>query len=163
MSREAFVFSTGNQANVAAARTTHFDFWNGSSTRTMRITGLYLLPSLGVVTGVGLTWEVIRTSDIGTGGSGLTVGALDPAADTSGISPVSARSKPTGGATGTTVLLYLNTSSEETVPYESMANQLNHVPSGTSIAIPPGTGLKIDQTTNSAVGTTNIECIFSET
>lgn len=156
-----FIFSTGNQVNVAAARTTHIDIWNGNTARTVRVDGIYVIPTQAAVVGGGLVWEVIRTTDIGTGGSGLTLGADDPRNDTADISPVTARSKPTGGATGSTVLLTLNTTSEETLPYPSEASTVNHIPAGMSIFIPPETGLKIDQTTNSSVGSTNIECVIS--
>lgn len=156
-----FIFSTGNQVNVAAARTTIFDIWNGNSTRTIRVKGIYIIPTQAAVVGIGLTWEVIRTTDEGTGGSGLTIGIDDPRADVSDVSPVTARSKPTGGATGSTALLTLNTSSEETVPYASQASVLNHVPADMSLSVPPGTGLKIDQTTSSNIGSTNIEVVFS--
>lgn len=163
MARDSFIFSTGNQTNVAASRTTHIDFWNGHSNFSMKISGIYVIPTLAAVTGVGLTWEVIRTSEIGTGGSELTVGSENPNASTSDISPVTARAKPDGGATGSTVLLTLNTSSEETSPYASEASSINHIPAGTVIDVPPGTGIKIDQTTSSNVGSTNIVFVFSPT
>lgn len=161
MSVDSFIISTGNQANVGAARTTHVDLWNGNSNRPVHLSGIYVIPTLAAVTGVGLTWEAIRTSTIGTGGSALSVNAANPAADMAQISPVSARSKPTGGAAGSTVLLYINTTSEETAPYASEASAINHIPAGTIIEIPAGTGIKIDQTANSDVGSTNIRLVFS--
>ena len=81
---------------------------------------------------------------------------------------MTARTKPTGGATTATTLLFVNGSSEETTPYASMASVLNHVPIGgqfspqeTGFVLREGFGIKIDQTTNSAVGNVNVVVVFT--
>lgn len=158
---ETFVFSTGNQPNVAASRTTHIDIWNGHSNMAVQLKGIYVIPTQIAVVGVGLTWEVRRTTNTGTGGTELTVGAEDPRADKTHIAPITARSKPEGGAAGDEVLLTLNTTSEETAPYASEASTINHIPAGMIIDIPPETGIRVDQTTSSNVGSTNIVFVFS--
>lgn len=160
-----YIVATGNSVNVAAARTTHFDLFNASgSGKILEVVGLFIIPTLTAVTGVGLTWEVIKTSAVGTGGTTLTPRALD-SANAALPAGITARSKPTGGATTNFVLTYPNTSSEETNPYAGMASILNHLAFATmldvqSLTLREGEGLKIDQTTNSSVGSTNIQVVF---
>ena len=162
-----WIFASGNSANVAATRTTHFDMFNASgSGKIITIEGIYIIPTLAAVTGVGLTWEIIRTSAIGTGGTSLTGRPFDTTNTALGAN-VTARSKPTGGATTNYILMYPNTSSEETIAYASMASILNHMPNVCarlqSITLREGEGIKIDQTTSSAVGSTNIQIVFTIT
>ena len=165
-SAECFIVDTGLSANVAAARTTHFDLFNAvGSGITLEIHGVFILPSLTAVTGVGLTWELIRTSAVGSGGTALTPRPLD-STNTALSASVTARSKPTGGATTDVVLTYMQSSSEETSPYAGMASILNHLtfassPDVQTLTINPGEGIKIDQTLSSSVGTTNIRIAFS--
>jgi hypothetical protein len=162
----SYIFATTASANVAAARTTHIDLFNAVGTGvTMKVYGIYIIPALAAVTGVGLTWELIKTADVGTGGVTLTGRPYD--SQNAGIpAGVTARSKPTGGATTNFILQYVNTSSEETIPYASQASILNHVATQgiddlQPIVLRNGEGLKIDQTTNSAVGTTTFHIIFT--
>lgn len=162
---DTFIAATGNSANVAAARTTHFDLFNASgSGKIIEVVGLFIIPTLVAVAGVGLTWELIKTSAVGTGGTTLTPRSMD---STNAALPagVTARSKPTGGATTNFILSYQNTSSEETNPYAGMASILNHLTFSQmldvqSIILREGEGLKLDQTTSSAVGSTNVQLIF---
>ncbi len=162
-SKDTWYFATGATAHVAAARTTLIDIFNASgSGKTLRVVGLYVIPALAAVTGVGQTYEAIRTSAVGTGGSTIT--PQSPSSDTTALpAQVTARTKPTGGATTSATLLYINGSSEETSPYAAMASQLNHIPlsnhRGPALAgllLKEGQGLKIDQTTNSSVGNVNV-------
>jgi hypothetical protein len=162
-----WVVASGNSANVAAARTIHVDLFNAAGSGViLKVYALLVIPTLAAVTGVGLTWELIRTSAVGTGGTALTARPLDTA--NAGLhAGVTARSKPTGGATTNYILQYLNTSSEETVPYASLASILNHL-AHTAIPAQPqplvlreGEGLKVDQTTSSAAGSTNIQVFFT--
>lgn len=157
--RDNYTVSTTNQTNVAAARTTHLDLFNavGAGTR-VKVHGIYIIPTLGQVTGVGLTWEIIRTSAVGTGGSTRTPALLDTT--NAGVpAGLTCRGKPTGGATTSTTLFYPNTSSEETLPYGSQAATINHLPK--PIILNNNEGVKVDQTTSSAVGSTNIVVTFS--
>lgn len=163
---DTWVLSTANTAHVAAARTTLLDLFNASGSGVLlKVRGLYILPALVAVTGVWQTYETIRTSAVGTGGSTLTPVRFDTN-DAVLPAQVTARLKPTGGATTDTTLLYHNGSSEETIPYASLASVLNHVPlAGTPWAKPivlrEGQGLKVDQTTNSSVGNVNVVCVFT--
>lgn len=165
-SADCFIVDSQLSANVAAARTTHFDLFNASGSGvTLEIHGVFIMPSLTAVTGVGLTWELIRTSAVGTGGSTRTPVPLD-STNASLPAQITARSKPTGGATTNVVLTYMQSSSEETSPYAGMASILNHLTFAASadvqsLTLNPGEGIKIDQTLSSAVGTTNIRISFS--
>lgn len=160
-----WLLSSQNSANVAAARTTHLDLFNASTTGVrLMVRGIYVIPALAAVTGVGLTWEVLRTTAVGTGGSARTPQSFDPsnAALHAGIT---ARSKPTGGADGSTAFMFINGSSEETLPYASLASLLSHLPQGgpwlQPLVVPPGSGLKVDQTTSSNAGETNVVILFT--
>lgn len=165
-SAACFVVDTSLTANVAAARTTHFDLFNATGSGVvLELLGAFIIPSLAAVTGVGLTWELIKTSAVGTGGTTLTPRSFDSnnAALPAGVT---ARSKPTGGATTDFIWTYLNTSSEETNPYAGMASILNHLDFALpldvqNLTLREGQGVKIDQTTNSAIGTTNIRLVFA--
>jgi hypothetical protein len=164
--QETWVVQTDNQVNVAAARTTHFDMFNASgSGKKIRIKGIFIVPTLTAVSGIGLTWELIRTSAVGTGGSSLTPQPYD-SNNAALPAQVTARGKPTGGATTSITWLRRNSSSEETTPYAGLASQVNHVPCWDRADVQPivlneGEGLKIDQTTNSSVGSTNIVVVFT--
>lgn len=167
-SKDTYIARTGNTAHVAAARTTLFDIFNASgSGKVMRVTGVYIIPALVAVTGVGQTYEVIRTSAVGTGGTTVTPEKFD-SANAAVPAQITARTKPTGGATTSATLQLINGSSEETTPYASMASVLNHVPVGGMLApgevawvVRENEGLKIDQTTNSAVGNVNVQIVFT--
>lgn len=163
---DTWIASTGNTAHVAAARTTLFDLFNASGSGVLlKVRGLYIIPALVAVTGVGQTYESIRTSAVGTGGTTITPVRCDTN-DAALPGQVTARTKPTGGATTDTTLLFHNGTSEETIPYASLASILNHVPlAGTPYAKPivlrEGQGLKVDQTTNSSVGNVNVVAVFT--
>jgi hypothetical protein len=161
-----WIVSTGNTIHVAAARTTLFDLFNASGSGVvLRVRAIHIIPALAAVTGVGQTYEIIRTSAVGTGGSTRTPEAYD---DSSAALPaqVTARTKPTGGATTSATLIYVNGSSEETNPYAAMASQLNHIAGAKQDGVEPlvlreGQGLKIDQTTSSSVGNVNVVVVFN--
>lgn len=163
---DTWVVYTGNTIHVAAARTTLFDLFNDTGSGVLIfVHGLYVIPALAAVAGVGQTYEAIRTSAVGTGGTTITPAAFD---STNAALPagVTARTKPAGGATTAATLLLLNGSSEETNPYAALASMLNHIPSGgmadpQRIVLREGQGLKVDQTTNSAIGNVNVMVMFT--
>ena len=165
--KATFVVSTGNTAHVAAARTTIIDLFNATGSGVvLRVVGCYVIPAQVAVTGVGQTYEVIRTTAVGTGGTVLTPQRFD--LDSTALpATVTSRLKPTAGATGTTVTLFINGASEETFPYSAMASTLNHIPQTQELAAMKGLkireneGLKLDQTTNSAVGNVNVVLVFT--
>ena len=163
--RPTWVASTQNSANVAAARTTFVDLFNATGSGVkLHVCGIYVIPTLVAVTGVGLTWEIIRTSAVGTGGTTVTPRAFDTN-NTALPAQVTARTKPTGGATTESTLLYINSSSEETSFYAGTASSLNHIPQivhkSECIVLNEGEGVKVDQTTSSSVGSTNVVIVFN--
>lgn len=157
--------ATGATAHVAAARTTLIDLFNASGSGVvLRVCAIYVMPALAAVTGVGQTYEAIRTSAVGTGGTTITPASFDTT-NTSLPAQVTARTKPSGGATTATTLLFLNGSSEETSSYATSASILNHIPrcgrgESQDIILREGEGLKIDQTTSSSVGNVNVLLLF---
>lgn len=167
-SKPTWIVSTGNTPHVAAARTTLIDLFNASGSGVVLcVRGIYIIPALVAVSGVGQTYEAIRTSAVGTGGSTAT-----PVTGDTGNSAlpgqVTARTKPTGGATTAATLLFINGSSEETTPYAGLASQLNHVPLSNHFGpaqgcfmLREGQGLKIDQTTSSSIGNVNVMLVFT--
>lgn len=162
---QTWAVASQNSANVAAARTTHADLFNATGSGVILLVhGVYIIPTLAAVTGVGLTWELAWSSSIGTGGSARTPVAYDQS-NTSLPAGVTFRSKPTGGASIGGVLRYINSSSEETLPYGSLASMLNHLyrdqPFTQPVVIRENQGIKVDQTTSSSVGSTNVVVVFS--
>lgn len=166
-SKATWVVSTGNTAHVAAARTTLIDLFNATGSGVvLRVVGCYVIPAQVAVAGVGMTYEIIRTTTVGTGGTVITPQAFD--LDSTALpAGVTSRVKPAGGAAGTTVTLFLNGASEETFPYAAMASTLNHIPQVNELAAMKGLkiraneGLKVDQTTNSNVGNVNVVFVFT--
>lgn len=165
-STPTWIVQTGNTANVGAASTVHIDLFNASGSGVvLEVYGVFIIPTLTAVSGVGLTWTLDRTSSVGTGGTTLTPRPMD-SQNTSLPAQVTARVKPTGGAASSYTLLSPNTSSEETIPYASLASTLNHVSATThlalqEIAIREGEGIRLVQTTNSSAGSTNTVIIFT--
>ena len=166
---DTWVASTANTAHVAAARTTLIDLFNATGSGVViKVRGVYIIPSLAAVAGVGQTYETIRTSAVGTGGTTITAGKFETA-NTALPAGVTARIKPTAGATTDAtnpLTLYHNGSSEETIPYASNASVLNHLPLqgtpyATALVLAEGQGMKVDQTTNSAIGTVNVMLVFT--
>lgn len=163
---DTYIVDTNFSANVAAARTTHFDLFNATGSGVIvELIGLFILPSLVAVTGVGLSWELIKTSSVGTGGTAITPRPLD-STNAALSASITARSKPAGGATTSFIWTYISTSSEETIPYASGASVLNHLsfsdtPDVQNMTLNEGEGIKLDQTTSSAIGTTNIRLVFA--
>lgn len=165
-SEQVYIYTMTGLTNVAAARTTHFDLFNATGSGVVvELYGVYIIPALVAVTGVGLTWELAWSSSVGSGGTTITATKADQSnASVSGS--VTARSKPTSGASIGSVIQYINSSSEETNPYSGMASILNHLDwcgGGAGplqpITIRENQGIKIDQTTSSSVGTTTLTIV----
>jgi hypothetical protein len=159
-----YAVSVNATAHVAAARTTLFDLFNATgSGKLLLVRQLFIMPSIVAVTGVGMTYEAIRTTSVGTGGTGATPVLFDTT-DPALPAGVTARIKPAGGAASGDTLLYVNGSTEETVAFPSVAAMINLIPTGPMvrpIVLRENQGLKVDQTTSSNVGTVNILAIFT--
>lgn len=157
-----FFFHVPSSVHVAAASTLFLDVWNGDASKIARVLTIQPIVNLETaVTGIGFEWQLLRTTAIGTGGSGITAWAADTndAVD----ADISCRSKPTGGATASTALRTIFTHSEETQAGNQFAGggygDLDLVPrvlrdNLKGIVLRPSQGLRINQETNSNAGNT---------
>lgn len=167
-SKPVYCYMLPSQVHVAVANTIHWDVFNGHGSLVMRVLSVRQMPNITTaVTGVNFDWSLFKTSAVGTGGSALTAGLPD-SGSVALDALVTARSKPTGGATtaGVSILDY-TISSEETnaatqmVHSMMMGGAMDLVPaclrppaSWLGWVLRPGQGLKCVQVTNSAAGNT---------
>jgi hypothetical protein len=105
-----YLFPTQQQS---AANSVAWDIYNNSTAVKVRVISIVQIPDLvtaaGASTGFSCQWLIERTTSVGSGGTVMSVyqpdtgqAALDAAAATG----VSARSKPTTGASGSTDLFF---------------------------------------------------------
>jgi hypothetical protein len=164
-SKDTYFFRIANQVHVAAASTIHWDLFNAHATLLVRICSIKQIPdTTTAVTGVATNWQLQRTTAVGTGGAAQTAWLPD-LSQTALNASVTARSKPTGGATASTVLSAYSINSEETNAASGViaaVGGLEIVPEiirnlgGIShgILLRQNQGISITQTTNSAAGNT---------
>lgn len=147
-------FNTGALTHAAAASTLMFDMFNADATQIVRVRSIVHTTLVeAAVTGVGIRFQLLRTTTVGTGGSTITfwdgdINDTDPDAD------VTARSKATGGAGAGTSLMWWNRSVEETVaPANGNDNEvLPHLLRQNGIVLRQNQGLRINQESNTSVG-----------
>lgn len=151
------------QANVAAVSNDHLDLFNGSASDVIRVRSIRHIPGfVAPAVGVALAWTLYQTTAVGTGGTALTPWLADTsqAALDAGIT---CRSKPTGGATRSIVLIKYQCHYEETlesVIRAGMNGGIELVPpaliqrDGPGIVLRPGEGISCVQETSSDQGTT---------
>jgi hypothetical protein len=163
-----------SQVHVAVADTVHWDLFNASNAQTgvlLRVLSIRQIPDVTqVVTGVPFNWKLQRTTAVGTGGAALTpyLADLSQAALDAGIT---ARSKPTGGATAGVTLRNFSLSSEETDAgsiqlfaqggLELLPAPLLPANGGRGLVLRPTQGVRVDQVTNSAAGNTGWHVAFT--
>jgi hypothetical protein len=158
---------------TTAAATDLFDLFNASgSGKTMRVVGIYPVINVTAASAIVPSFEfsVIKTSAVGTGGTGHTFeGAAAPATGLINISrvddgdatlpaQVTARAIPTGGATASKFMFDVWLLTEETNSATYQLQGINFVPLGQEmkeIVIPQGQGIKIRQITPTASTGTN--------
>lgn len=164
-SKPVYFFRIADQVHVAGANTIHWDLWNGDAALVVRVLSIKQMPNiLTAVTGVVFDWSLIRTTSVGTGGTGQTAW-LPELNQTALDADITCRSKPAGGAASGTTLFSYQVHSEETnaatqmlammmlggvadlVPYPLRQNRRG-------IRLGPSEGLKCVQVTNSAAGNT---------
>jgi hypothetical protein len=158
-----------SQVHVAVANTVHWDLFNADAALIVRVLSIRQIPNITTaVTGVVFDWLLERTTAAGTGGSSLTPFELDTA-NTDLDADITARSKPTGGATQSTDLFNYSISSEETnAATIQLASQggLELVPpawadNGHGIVLRQNQGLRCVQVTSSAAGNTGWVITFT--
>lgn len=160
--KPAYFYLIPSQVHVAVANTVHWDVFNADASMIVRILSILQIPNITTaVTGVVFDWLLERTTAVGTGGSALTAWLAD-SGDAALDADITARSKPTGGATAGTDLRRYSISSEETsVPTQLIATMggLELVPAplllvngGKGIVLRQNEGVRCVQETNSAAG-----------
>jgi hypothetical protein len=113
-SRMPYFFQIPSQVHVASANTVHWDLFNADASLVVRVFSIQQIPNIvTAVTGVAFAWKIARTTAVGTGGSALTAWKAD-IDDTDLDADITLRSKPTGGATESDILLNYNLHGEET-------------------------------------------------
>src|SRR5262249_33448209 len=130
----------------------------------VRVVSIRQIPNITTaVTGVVFDWLLERTTAVGTGGSTLTAWLAD-LNDTALDADITARSKPTGGATQSTDLFNYSISSEETNAatiqiasqggLELVPPALQPIFGGKGIVLRQNQGIRCVQVTNSNAGNT---------
>jgi hypothetical protein len=163
-SKDLYFFRVPNQVHVASANTKHWDLFNADSTLLVRVLSIIQIPdAVTAVTGVGFTWQLTRTTAVGTGGTALTA-ILPDLSQTALSSNITCRSKPTGGATTGVVWRQYHVWSEETNASVQLYAALNGggielIPrtlqeSGRGILLRQNQGLQVLQVTSSSAGNT---------
>ncbi len=170
-SRDTYVYTIPSQVHVAVANTIHWDLFNADAVLLVRVISIRQIPDIvTAVTGVAFAWKLARTTAVGTGGTGLTAWLPD-LSQAALDADITARSKPTGGATEGIILSNYQLHSEETnagtIIIASMGG-LQLVPNGLStsnnergILLRQNQGLRCVQITNSAAGNTGWQIVFT--
>lgn len=148
-----YYVQTAQQA--AAANKDFIEIFNATgSGKLMRLHKIYMQSNIATQTGVGMQFDLIRTSAVGTGGTTLTPVLVDtskPAVP----AQVTARAAPTGGATASATLMSPWLSSEETQPGVHL-NWANNIIPEDNLIQPPvlreNQGIKLRQITSSTAG-----------
>lgn len=159
-----YSYNIASQVHVNSASTVHWDIFNADAALVVRILSIKQIPNITTaVTGIVFDWLLERTTAVGTGGSTLTAWLAD-LNDTALDADITARSKPTGGATQSTDLFNYSLSSEETNAATIMVASLGGlelVPAhlspdygGKGIVLRQNQGIRCVQVTASAAGNT---------
>lgn len=159
-----YFYSIPSQVHVAVASTVHWDMFNAHATLVVRVVSIRQVPNITTaVTGIVFDWLLERTTAAGTGGSALTAWLAD-LSQTALDAAITARSKPTGGATQSIDLWPYSISSEETNAatiqiatqggLELVPLPLQPVNGGAGIVLRQNQGIRVVQVTNSAAGNT---------
>lgn len=163
-SRPAFIYWLPWSANVNSANAVHWALFNpAGSGYVMRVHAIVPIVDIAAaVTGIGLRWELIRTSSAPTGGTVITARPWDTVATL--MASIECQQKPTGGAASNYVLKGFVLHSEETqavAPLLPTTNLVLPLAGVRPLTVRPGEGLKCTQVTASAVGQTGFSIVFT--
>jgi len=156
-SEQWYFFNTGSSAHVAAASTLWLDLFNADATAVVRVMAIHHTMLVeGAVTGVGIRWQLLKTTAVGTAGTALTAWKADENEAALDVD-ITCRLKATGGATAGASLRWYNTSVEEAQGWGKDISLLNIVPdvlvsSGKGIVLRQNQGIRINQESSTAVG-----------
>lgn len=168
-SKPVYIIDIPEQVHVAVANTVHWDLFNADASLVVRVLSIRQRPSITTaVTGVVFAWLLERTTAVGTGGTTLTpwLADLNQAALDADIT---ARSKPTGGATQSTDLFRYSLHGEETNTGSIIVTSLGGLElipahlrdTGRGVVLRQNQGLRCVQVTNSAAGNTGWTIAFT--
>lgn len=163
-SKPTYFYLIPSQVHIASANALHWDMFNADAALIVRVLSILQIPNITTaVTGVVFDWLLERTTAAGTGGSALTAWLPDTG-QTALDADITARSKPTGGATQSTDLRNYSLSSEETNAatiqvaaqggLELIPSALQPSAGGHGIVLRQNEGLRCVQITNSNAGNT---------
>ncbi len=163
-SKPTYAFLLPSQVHIASASAVHWDMFNADATLIVRVLSILQIPNVTTaVTGIVFDWLLERTTAVGTGGTALTAWQPD-LSDTALDADITARSKPSGGATASTDLRNYSISSEETAaaPLQIAAQGgLELIPApmmvingGPGLVLRQNQGIRCVQVTNSLAGNT---------
>lgn len=151
--QETYYFYTGLAAGAANQRL--IDLFNASgSGKLVKVKKLFMQCNQAAITGVGLQYDVIRTSAVGTGGTALTGRAADTT-NTAIPAQITARRSATGGATESHILFPLGVDPEETRPGAAIMGMINWMPEAPNIqelVLREGEGILVKQITSNTAG-----------
>jgi hypothetical protein len=162
--KPTYFYLIPSQVHVNSANTVHWDVFNADAALIVRVLSILQIPNITTaVTGIVFDWLLERTSAVGTGGSALTAWLPD-STQTALDADITARSKPSGGATQSTDLRNYSLSSEETnastIQVASMGGlelipvALQPAAGGQGIVLRQDQGIRCVQVTASAAGNT---------
>lgn len=131
------------------------DLFNASgSGSVVRIKKLFIQHNMSAITGVGHTFDMIRTSTVGTSGTAIT-GRSPDSSNAALPAQIICRSNATGGASESHVLFSAAVDPEETRPSVGLMGMINWIPEGPNIqevVLREGEGFLVKQIANSTVG-----------
>lgn len=148
-----YYFYTGLAAGAGNQRL--IDIFNAAgSGKLVKVKKLFMQCNQAAITGVGLQYDVIRTSAVGTAGTALTGRAADT---TNAAIPaqITARRGATGGATESHILFPLGVDPEETRPSAGLMGMINWMPEGPNLqelVLREGEGMLVKQITANTAG-----------
>ena len=139
---------------AGAANRIWMDIFNASGSGVvMRVRKLFVVSAMTAVTGAPSTFQLERTSAVGTGGTAITVLKADTS-DANLPAQVTARIAPTGGATSVAPIFFpWGVHSEETAAPAPMTSFFNMIPESLEVKEPTmneGEGIKVVQPTAGA-------------
>ena len=168
-SKTTYVYRTGYDTHVASASSIAWDIFNADATLLVRVLSIAQIPDIvSAVTGVSITWEMDRTTAVGTGGTAITAWLPD-LSQTAMDADITFRLRPSGGATVSTILAQWQTSAEETnnaAQIMQMVRVFNAVPAylretGQGILLRQNQGMRVLQNTNTDQGRSNWEVVIT--
>lgn len=161
-------------SSAVGAGQVHFDLFNATgSGKTMIVTSIRPVPNLDTaVTGVvSIRLYLTRTTAVGTGGTAATAEGTSltattisqfSAADSAPPAQVTARLRPTGGATAGAVLGEVQVAPEETNgSFGYMAPMLDMVGHPNGVTVATNTGIRVVQGSVASVGSVGFIVDFS--